>query len=386
MPRVGAARRDCVMLAIALWGGCARIGDQGPATGTPDAGPVVSPGSGGVPGAGGNGTGSGGAAATGGGGSGGARGGVVTSDGGLPGDGAPSADGPNCGLVKFTLERVPPDVLIVLDKSGSMRDLAKGLLGCIFGQCNSKWTDMKEALRSTVIATEATIDWGVKLFPTDDACGVADQVAAPVAPRNAAAVNAAIAAQTPSGLTPTRFAIEGAGRYLMGLTSPNPRFIVLATDGLPNCGGPEQDEADDAATIMAVANITAAGIPVFVIGVGTLGDGDATLSAMAQAGGKPRAATPAYYPVTTSADLSAALSVIGGQIVSCTLPIRQPPDPSNIAVDADGNRVPHSATDGWEYGAGMTTIQLHGSWCTSYQNGTIKDVQTVFGCPGVVIP
>ena len=43
------------------------------------------------------------------------------------------------------------------------------------------------------------------------------------------------------------------------------------------------------------------------------------------------AADPAYYPVTTSADLSAALAVIGGQIVSCTLPIMDPPDPTNSA-------------------------------------------------------
>jgi hypothetical protein len=297
---------------------------------------------------------------------------------------APSADGPNCGLTRFAVERLPPNVLIVLDKSASMNQLAQGLIGCLFLQCNSKWTDMKNALTSTVTATQATINWGLKLFPTDDMCGVSDGITTPVAANNASMVNAAIAANNPAGLTPTRFAIEGAGRYLMGLPTPNPRYVVLATDGLPNCGG-QGDQADDAATIMAVANLAAAGIPVYVIGVGTLGDGDATLSAMARAGGKPRTANPAYYPVTTSADLSAALSAIGGQIISCTLPIKQPPDPSNIAVEADGARVPRSGADGWEYGPGMTTIQLSGSWCARYQDGTIKDVQTVFGCPGVII-
>ena len=296
-----------------------------------------------------------------------------------------SADGPNCGLTHFAVERLPPSALIVLDKSTSMNDFAMGLLACLFGKCNSKWTDMTNALTSTVTATQGTIDWGLKFFPSDDACGVDDNVAAPVAPNNAMAVNAAIAAKKPSGATPTRLAIESAGRYLMGLTTPNPRYVVLATDGLPNCNGPQSD-ADDAATIMAVTNLAAAGIPVFVIGVGTLGNGDATLSAMAKAGGKPRAADPAYYPVTTSADLSAALAVIGGQIVSCTLPIMDPPDPTNIAVEADGARVPHSATEGWDYGPSGMTIELSGTWCTNYQNGMIKDVQTIFGCPGVIIP
>jgi hypothetical protein len=177
----------------------------------------------------------------------------------------------------------------------------------------------------------------------------------------------------------------------MSLTTPNPRYMVLATDGLPNCNGAD-NMGDDQATIQAVTDLAAAGIPVFVIGVGTqdlLGGsagGDATLSAMAKAGGKPRAGNPSYYPVTTSADFSAALATIGGQIVSCTLQIKTPPDPTNIAVEADGKRVPPSATNGWQYGPGMKTIQLTGTWCTDYQNGTIKNVQTIFGCPGIVIP
>jgi hypothetical protein len=78
--------------------------------------------------------------------------------------------------------------------------------------------------------------------------------------------------------------------------------------------------------------------------------------------------------------------MIGGQIVSCTLPIKEPPDPTNIAVDADGMRVPRNDADGWAYGTGMTTIELHGTWCTKYQNGTLKNIKAIFGCPGVVIP
>lgn len=375
-----------VRLVGALWVACAAAG-PGAGCARIDTGAAADAGNGTTPApdggnAGGSGGGSGGVTGTGGTPSNNDAGGLGGSSGN--GDG-PTADGLNCGLATFQLERLPPDVLIVLDKSGSMSDLAKGLLGCLFGQCNSKWTDMKTALSAAVMSTQATVNWGLKLFPTDQMCGVSDGVAAPVAPNNAAAIIAAINGTRPDGLTPTRVAIEGAGRHLMGLTRPNPRYIVLATDGLPNCG-PTEDSPEDQPTITAVGMVAAAGIPVFVIGVGTAGDGDATLSAMAQAGGKPRAGTPAYYPVTTSADLSAALATIGGQIVSCTLAIKTPPDPTNIAVDADGRRVPRSATDGWEYGPGMTSIQLNGSWCTNYQNGMIKNVQTIFGCPGIIIP
>jgi von Willebrand factor type A domain len=310
---------------------------------------------------------------------------VTPADAGPAGGGpAPSADA-NCGLSMFTLERLPPDVLIVLDKSESMSQIAMLSFTCLYMKCNSKWEDMTSALNATVTKTQATVNWGLELFPSDDLCGVTGMVSAPVAPNNAAAVSAAIAAAAPSGNTPTRLALEAGGRYLMGLGRPNPRYVVLATDGVPNCSGARMG-ADDQPTIDAVGALATAGIPVFVIGVGTQGGADATLSAMAMAGGKPRAGKPAYYAVNTAGDLSMALETIGGQIVSCTLPIKQPPDPTNIAVDADGVRVPKNDSDGWAYGPGMTTIELRGSYCTNYQKGAIKDVKAIFGCPGVVIP
>src|SRR5947207_10741481 len=113
---------------------------------------------------------------------------------------------------------------------------------------------------------------------------------------------------------------------------------------------------------------------------------DTTLSSMATAGGKPRNGTPPYYPVAVGADLVAALKAIGTQVVSCSFTIPPPPDPSNIAVDADGKRVPKDPTNGWEYGPNMTSIVLNGSWCTGLQNATITNVQTIFACAGVVIP
>jgi hypothetical protein len=376
----GPVHHRYVVVALGLLAGCARVVESPPVNGDGAVPPAA-----GSPFGGGGGTSGGGGPGGGAVDDGGMAAGGLGGSSGSSGSSGPSADGPNCGLTRFAVQRLPPNVLIILDKSTSMLDFAKGLLGCLFLQCNSKWTDMKNALTATVTATQGTINWGLKLFPTDGSCGVSEGVAAPVAPNNASAVNGVIAANNPSGSTPTRLALEGGGRYLMGLSTPNPRYIVLATDGLPTCSE-QGNGADDAATIKAVADIAAAGVPVYVIGVGTQGGGDATLNAMAMSGGKPRAADPAYYPVTTSADLSAALSAIGGQIVTCTLPIQDPPDPTNIAVDADGVRVPRSATDGWDYGADMKSIQLSGTWCANYQNGTIKDVQTIFGCPGVVIP
>jgi len=321
-------------------------------------------------------------------------GGRRTGMGGASPDDVNPPPPPNCGITKHSAERLPPDVLIVLDRSLSMNDQVMpindlgGLLNCLLvGPCPSKWQDMTGAINSSVAASASTVSWGLKFFPDDGACAAGIMVAVPVAPNNTSAINMAIAATRPGGFTPTTAGLQSAGRYLMGLTDANPKFIVLATDGQPNCGGGNQGTTDDQAAIDTVGGLAGAGIPVFVIGVATQGStADATLSSMATAGGKPRAATPPYYPVAVGADLVAALQAIGSQVISCTFEIPVPPDPNNIAVDADGMRVPKDPSNGWSYGPNMTSIQLNGSWCTNLQNGTVTSVEATFACGSTIIP
>ena len=303
-------------------------------------------------------------------------------------------DGSVCGLVHSSLERQPPDVLILLDRSGSMGDqvippgydVGMFVLCLLLKNCPptmSKWEAMTSALETSVTAGAASVNYGLKLFPEDDNCGVADGAAVPVAADNARAINDKLAGTAPGGATPTTTALASAGRYLSKLGGPNPRFVLLATDGEPSCGG------DAAAASAAVSNLAAAGIPVYVIGIATQGMADAALSAMAMAGGRPRNATPPYYPVQTAADLSATLSAIGGQIASCSFAVRRPDppaDPSNVAVKANGARVPKSETDGWRYGPDMASIELTGTWCDRIQSGEISDLEASFACAEAVIP
>ena len=61
-------------------------------------------------------------------------------------------------------------------------------------------------------------------------------------------------------------------------------------------------------------------------------------------------------------------------------------DPNNVAVDANGMRVPRNDSDGWRYGPNMTSIELTGSWCTRIQSGAITDIKATFACAEVVIP
>jgi hypothetical protein len=336
--------------------------------------------------------GSSGGAGKGGGGSG------ATGTGGSTGAGGSSSMGPNpgdknCGLQTFKLEKRPAELMLVLDRSGSMNMPAGA------GSMNSKWTDVTAALDETIMKTETTVQWGLKAFPSGDVmCNVSDGVEVPSAPMNHGPVWGQIMANAPAagngagGGTPTTLALQKAVAYLDGHTSQNPRYLVLATDGEPNCGAGGQrrgNQGSDApAAIMAVAAAQKAGYKTFVIGIATSGEADVTLSQMATAGGEPRMATPPYYPVANRQDLINALGVITGLVTDCVFHLGQPPpSPDDVAVNVGTTRVSRDAAhaNGWDYGAGNRTIQFYGAACEQVKKAQGQNVQIIFGCPGVII-
>ena len=136
-------------------------------------------------------------------------------------------NGPNCGAKTFGLQMVPPDLMVVQDKSGSMSDLPDGTR-CRRGGCGpmAKWPQMTAAINQVVMQTEATIRWGLSFFPADEECGVAAMPVVPIANMNAAAIATAIAATNPNGATPTQAAIAGASMYMATLADPNPKYIL----------------------------------------------------------------------------------------------------------------------------------------------------------------
>jgi hypothetical protein len=304
---------------------------------------------------------------------------------------SPNPDGANCGLSQYGLENVPPDLLIVLDKSGSMAQQPDGT-DCPMGGgvCDQKWPDMTAAINMVVAQTEGTIRWGLKYFANDNNCAVNPGAAVDIAPNNAMAIATSIMGTRPGGSTPTRLGVASGATYLMGLTDPNPKFILLATDGIPNCiPGMKAGNVDQMGAIQAVTDAAMAGFPVFVVGVGNVADAVTTLNGMAVAGGRAQAGDPKYYPVSSTADLVAVLTKIGGQITSCSFALgRVPPVPTNVGVYGDGTKIPQDPThvNGWDYGAGQRSIELFGAACDGVKNKTIKNIQAIFGCPGQVVP
>jgi hypothetical protein len=223
---------------------------------------------------------------------------------------------------------------------------------------------------------------------------------ATVAPaaNNAAAIMAAIGRMNPGGFTPTRAAVQSGAAYLNTLNDNNPKYILLATDGQPNCmGNTANTNPDDAAAIQAVATAYNGGMgfPVFVVGIGNVAASEATLNSMAMAGGRAQA-TPnvdpatnvgrVYYPADDPTQLLTALQTISAQVKSCVFQLGGvPPDPTNIAILADNKAIPKDPANGWSYNGGMTAVTLNGTACTNVMNGTTKVISAIFGCPGVMI-
>ncbi|HEY4187867.1 MAG TPA: vWA domain-containing protein [Polyangia bacterium] len=288
-----------------------------------------------------------------------------------------------CVTTKPQTAALPPDVLILLDRSLSMAEDVNGNT-CGAG-CMNKWVQVTGAINSFVPTTESSVNWGLMFFGDARSSGVTcnAETTADVVPAtgNATKIMAAIAGTSPGSSTPTTVALKNAAAYLKGLSDDNPKYILLATDGLPTCGATGATSADDANAIAQVKAVhDTDGIPTFVVGIATTGmGGDATLDQMAVNGGYPQAGTPQYYSISSNAELQTVLGTITSMVGTCFFGITPTLDPTKqtiSGVNADGN--PLSSGDYMT--VGNTGIQLIGQACTDYTAGKLKVIEVQVQC------
>ncbi len=297
--------------------------------------------------------------------------------------------GPTCGEVSVPVEYKPviPDVIIVFDRSGSMNDSFGG---------GTRYTVERDILKPLVTQYQSRIRWGYEQFPKDAGCGTncceAGPVLIPPAPNNAAAVNAAIDGAMPLGRTPTAGALRNTRNFYSGfMDGIKERYVILSTDGKPNCDINGDRASESAACDEAVSEtqaLLADGVKTFALGVADDGTLVGCLEQIGAEGGVPQpGAPPSYYSAGDPASLDAALKAILSTISvpSCMLTLTSsPPDPSKVVIVFDGKVVPWDPThkDGWDYAAGSTAVVIfYGSWCTSLSAGGIKRIEAQFGCP-----
>jgi hypothetical protein len=321
---------------------------------------------------------------------------VGAAPSGAGGVGVPTSNAGNCGSTTMNTTRAQADVLIVLDRTDSMKWSLTSDQDCSGGDprggrgqpsgttCTSRLSAVVPAV-GQVVDLNPGINWGLEFFLSPGApttCVVDPNPQVAIGPDSAPAIKQQLANYTTDLSTPTAAALIVATNYMKTVDDGNSKAILLATDGEPNCaeGSREWTTSDMAGATAAAKAASDAGFPVYVIGIGP---STSNLSQLAQTGG-----TSDYYPATSPEELSDALTSIA-KVVSATCTFKgagTPPDKSLVYVYVDKQLVNQGSSDGWIFDPADptgATITLTGKTCADMMAGVTSQVQIVFGCPDV---
>jgi hypothetical protein len=234
-----------------------------------------------------------------------------------------------------------PILFIVQDKSGSMAGVPDP-----YGDPSapSKWSSASAAVPSLVTQFQDRFRFGLMMFPgASTTFNCSTGVLKTSVPSTPSQVQSAYNNAAAGGGTPTAVSLDAARAYLDSISTSAPKFVLLITDGLPNCnlandpatcdtttpgclntslcsgssccGLGAKDCLDDYDTEGAAAALAADGITVFVVGFGADVAGannQAVLDAIASAGGSGQS-----YIVQDQASLASTLNSIAASTATC---------------------------------------------------------------------
>jgi hypothetical protein len=308
----------------------------------------------------------------------------------------------------------------------------------------TKWEAITQAL--TTVLNESVdnpnLSMGLAMFPeknTDPLCQEEDccQMSSDVYVNVATAafsvpdIVAELEDTSPGGLTPTSAALDQALSYYAGTVLPGDKYVLLATDGGPNCnealgcdasectsnlddqcsGGGNCCETsplwcvDHAATEAKIAELAASDVKTIVVGIPGTEDYAQWLDAFAEAGKAtaPEGNNRSYYEVSADGGVGTLTEtfreITVNLVRSCRIQLRETPpsfsiDLVNVAIDC--KVVPGGMSeppDQGAAGAGQApggnwyvdtsteppTIEVLGSYCQQIENG-VDRVDIVIGC------
>ena len=295
--------------------------------------------------------------------------------------------GSECGQSQFEISKLPPNMMILLDRSGSMDGDAEG---------DTRWNVAKNAIEAVTSAFDDEARFGLATYSAclPGGCS-AGTIVVPIAANNAAAIDAFLSTtvdQRSSDGQQTND--DGKLRYLCDSGDPETstgksltalvaeaslqdpartNAVVLLTDG------EESDECADDCDGPCGAEALLAQSPsvkTYVIGLGVNAD---AIEKIAVAGDTERA-----IEANNLAELSNAFDQVAAAVASCDYALdTDPPDATDLYVffNDDPKAIERSTVNGWSYEPATRRLQFNGTVCDAVKSGTVTDIDVVYGCP-----
>lgn len=289
-----------------------------------------------------------------------------------------------CGSTEIGADVVPPNMLIVLDRSCSMRNN-------VAGTGTSKWAIAVDAISKLLTKNTGKIRFGLTLFP--DTLGnncKQEEYAVPLGPNKEAVIDkllkdALVKADPnyPDGPCVTNIdtAMEQASLDKTLEDASRGNFVLLIGDGAQ--AGCNAAGGDNGTTQIITNLYQNKNVATFVVGFGSAVDAK-QLNIFADAGGKPSGdPTTHFYKAEDQASLDAALTTIAKKTFGCIYKLGQaPPDLDKIFVFFDSLEIKQDKTkaDGWDYDATTNTVTFYGQACKDLEGNKVQKLSIIYGC------
>jgi len=322
---------------------------------------------------------------------------------------SPSDDEDVCASVRVVANRITPEVVLLIDGSGSMAEP----LGDV-----SRWGALRTALfgpAGVVRELEGLVRFGMTVYSTPIPMRGAPPgmcpslLTVPPALDNLAALTAAFPQRPSGGFTPTGEALQVVADALTAASPEDApergdKLIVLATDGEPNsCASlatlPLQSQLDGLVPVdyrpseAAVRAAQAKDVDTYVVSLapGLVSNAESRqhLQALANLGrgfdGAASAGAELFSPQDPT-QLGTTLRSLVGAVVSCELSLEGKlvlDEACDGEVLLNGTPLPCNGEHGWS-AVDASTIRLVGSACETWKKGAAA-VEASFPCEALLI-
>lgn len=308
--------------------------------------------------------------------------------------------GPDCPDVTIDLKPVIPQVMILIDQSGSMTEA----FGQVGGQNMNRWEAVRYALTDAqmgaVTKLQSSVLFAATLYHSKGGfqggtCPILTQSSGTGVPKlnNRQAIDSLLANNDPIQDTPTAESIDAVVKEMKAWTGsgpdvqPGPKVLVLATDGDPdNCNDPNaHDATSQKMSETAVQDAFKAGIQTYALSVGS-DVSEAHLARVANAGlGKPLDPPSApFFRGNNPAELVAAFDEIIRGVRECLFTLDQAVEPQYAKagkVTLNGSALTWG-TD-WEL-KDPKTLELKGKACQTFIDSDVVQLEATFPCGAVI--